>query len=496
MKFSDFLPQKRPQPGWRVGYRIDQGMVRPNLEDRVLVVPDDSPVEKNGVFLVVDGVGGHAAGEVAAQIAKDTFQEYLHPTGDAPTEQRIQKAVRTTIERIREQARNNQAYGGMACVLTVAVLDEPHLIVGHIGDTRLYVGTVNPETGQTKLEQQTDDHTITGVLLKTEHITAEEARTHPQRNKILRLLGLEDPPENDDDLLDILHLTLNPDQLFLLCSDGLTDELHPDTIAEILHAHAGDPDKAAKILIDKANEAGGHDNLTVIVVTGEHYATTVERQARSKAPEPKSTNGGSRAGLLLSGLLGLLIGGALAHMFLPNRASPPVPPPNPGPHLMLAPTTDVLRQQLRKAQPGDVIRLAPGHYIGSFSIPPGVTLLSESLDSLNRATLLPGAADSVVVSIRAPGPVRRLIGLRILATDTTTYGLYIQDAAADLVHLHIEGFQKAGLLADGPHTTGYVAALQMPNNIKSIRLQNNAYPALAPALDTLNQPTSPAQPPD
>lgn len=226
-----------------------QGMVRDNNEDSMF--PDSSGESiDTAVLIVADGMGGHVAGEVASRIAVNTAASIsLEP------EDRVAAANRA----IREEVAREPSLEGMGTTLTLVHLEEGgRANLAHIGDSRAYL----LRSGD--LRQLSEDHTVAAEYVASGKITAEEARSHPQRHMLTRCLGLTRFVN-----VDIVELELQVGDRLLLCSDGLTDMVFDDDLATALGDGAPVDDVTWR-LIEMANEAGGVDNITVIVadVTG------------------------------------------------------------------------------------------------------------------------------------------------------------------------------------------------------------------------------------
>jgi protein phosphatase len=233
----------------RWGAATDTGQVRKENEDAFLARPT--------VFVVADGMGGHLAGEVASAMAVETFGERIaDETGDTPDA--IIAAVREANLAIFQASRADAAHRGMGTTVTaLAVLstaDGERLALANVGDSRAYA----MRSG--RLVQLSVDHSYVQELIATGQLTSDEARLHPNRNIVTRALGIEPDIE-----IDAWTLPLVRGDRFLLCSDGLVDEVVDDTISELL-AGIDDPQEAADQLVATANRHGGRDNITVIVV--------------------------------------------------------------------------------------------------------------------------------------------------------------------------------------------------------------------------------------
>ena len=245
--------------GWR---HSDVGRKRTENEDRFFI---DA---QRGIFLVVDGLGGHAAGERAAEIAVDIISTRLSRRTGA-SDKRIQEAFALASTEIFEAASRHPEWAGMACVATVALIEEDQVTVGHVGDSRLYLLTPG------KMEKITRDHSPVGELEDSQRLSEDAAMRHPRRSEVYRDLGSTAHTPNDTDFVEIHSFALPQPAALLLCSDGLTDQVTAADIRQLIEHHAGDPEKAARALVEAANEAGGKDNVTVVLVETEDYARSI-----------------------------------------------------------------------------------------------------------------------------------------------------------------------------------------------------------------------------
>jgi serine/threonine protein phosphatase PrpC len=230
------------------GSATDTGRVRARNEDAVLA---QAPV-----FLVADGMGGHLGGEVASRMTVDTFRELLgQPTviaSDIPT------LLQGANEAIRHRARTDPTVSDMGttavglAMVTEAGID--YWLAFNVGDSRIY------RLHQGVLTQVTVDHSYVQDLVAAGRIAPEEARTHPERNIVTRVLGVQDTP-----VPDFWVFPPEPGERFLICSDGLSGELDDHVIAQLLSVRA-EPHEIARMLVETANQSGGRDNISVIVV--------------------------------------------------------------------------------------------------------------------------------------------------------------------------------------------------------------------------------------
>jgi len=233
----------------------DTGLVRERNEDRFWM---DAA---RGVFLVVDGVGGQAAGEVAAETAVEAIRETIFQDG-AP-EERIRAAIAHANNRIFERATG--ALDGMACVLTLALVEDGHVTIGHVGDSRLYL------IWRGAIRKLTADHSPVGEEEDAGAIGEEQAMLHPRRNEVFREVGSRRRSPDEADFIDIRRCRFHADAALLLCSDGLTDLLTAAGVREIVERYAAEPARVAAELVEAANQAGGTDNVTAVFVAGAEF---------------------------------------------------------------------------------------------------------------------------------------------------------------------------------------------------------------------------------
>jgi serine/threonine protein phosphatase PrpC len=212
---------------------------------------EDSAFARAPVFVIADGMGGAQAGEVASQIAVEAFQEELPQQGTP--EERLADVAQAANRRIYDISRTEHERAGMGTTLTAVYVDDSSLAVAHVGDSRAYLFRDG------ELGLLTQDHTLVGELVKRGKLTEEQAAEHPQRSIITRALGIDAEVE-----VDTWTYSARGGDVVLLCSDGLTSMISEEQIADIL-ADETDLDVAAGRLIDGANEAGGRDNITVIL---------------------------------------------------------------------------------------------------------------------------------------------------------------------------------------------------------------------------------------
>jgi len=230
--------------------KSDVGLKRSNNEDSLVVEP------ALGLLVVADGMGGAASGEVASQIFADTAREVFlasEPKSDAIVSSLVQKAFLLANDRIFTMAIENRQRRGMGCTAELLALYDEKYTLGHVGDSRTYL------LRQDKLRQITRDHSLIQEQIDEGLISSAEARTHALRNIIVRAVGVREALP-----VDLVRGTTQPGDVFLLCSDGLTDMLEDDQIQELLSLPLSPNEKAEK-LIEAAKSAGGYDNITVAI---------------------------------------------------------------------------------------------------------------------------------------------------------------------------------------------------------------------------------------
>ena len=245
---------------WRVASATDPGLERPINEDRAWAD------EARGVFLVVDGLGGHAAGETAAETALRTIEERMSSLDTAvDLDPQLRHAITDANNRIYELSEQNADYRGMACVLTLAVAQDDRVTIGHVGDSRLYLAWNG------NLRKITSDHSPVGEQEDQGELTETEAMRHPRRNEVFRDVGSQPHAPDDPQFIETKTFLFRPDAALLLCSDGLSDVLTSAEISAILEQYDGAPETTAGQLIQAANQAGGKDNISVVFVAGPEF---------------------------------------------------------------------------------------------------------------------------------------------------------------------------------------------------------------------------------
>ncbi len=291
-----------PNGPLRVSQATHEGMTGKNNEDALLFIAYRSrPVASAPVFylsIVADGVGGQTAGEYASKLAIETITAYFDQIPEIMPEtilSRLKEAITLANEQVIEKAQSDPMLQGMATtVVAVAVIDGL-LFISHVGDSRAYLWRP-PD-----LFHLTTDHTWVQEAVDAGLLTAEQGFKHPNRNIIRRSLGSLEDLEIDQEMpltpqADIWQgMPLQPGDLILICSDGLTDMISDRDVALTLDHHRGELDAVASSLIDKANEAGGRDNISVILLQMAEDFTANEASPFPRPSPPAETVVGAPA---------------------------------------------------------------------------------------------------------------------------------------------------------------------------------------------------------
>lgn len=434
----------------------DTGRIRRQNEDRIHLDPD------RGIFIVADGLGGHAAGERAAQTAIDMIVARLQrQTGS--TEERIREAIAVANNEIYMQAGQNPEWKGMASVVTLAVIEDDQVTAGHVGDSRLYF--IQPG----EIRKVTRDHSPVGELEDSGELSEAAAMSHPRRNEIYRDLGSEHHGPHDEEYIDVVRFTMPPNSALLLCSDGLSDQVPAGRIRAIVEAHARNPERAVHELVAAANAAGGKDNVSVVLVVGPAFGA-----AHAAAPAPVPPR---RLPPVVPFLLGFLLAAALFAALRPYlRQSPSgwtldfgtVRGPS---VIRVGPDGfATIAQALAQAQPGDTVLVAPGAYPEEVQLKSGVQLVSEQ----RRAAVI--ETDGAGVTAQSVTGAR-FTGFRIAGHGRT--GIRLLDSDVHVSDVEISGMSEAGIEI-GADSSGAVLGSTIHRNPGiGILIHGAAKPAIA-----------------
>ena len=235
---------------------------------------EDAYVLQPPLFAIADGMGGARAGEVASSLAAAALQS---GEVDGNGKERVTALIQAANRSVYERSSRDAEVAGMGTTMTVALVEDGTVTLGHVGDSRAYV------LRDGELEQLTDDHSLVAELVRGGKLSAEEAEHHPQRSVITRALGTD--PDVD---VDTFTVEAEDGDVFVLCSDGLTDMVGDDEIGEVLAGSRENLKEAAEELVRRANKAGGQDNITVVAfeMTDEPDEQTLERTVEQTQPMP------------------------------------------------------------------------------------------------------------------------------------------------------------------------------------------------------------------
>ena len=243
--------------------RTDVGRKRNHNEDAFAIYEEDS------LFVLADGMGGHASGEVASAMAVESLGAFFRETAEDQEKTwpfkgskklnyeagRLEVAVKLANQSIFETAKAKKSCENMGTTLVATYMDPHGSYIAHVGDSRVY------RLRDGKLEQLTRDHSLLNDYLKTNRLTPEEIEAFPHKNVIVRALGMRANVE-----VDIAPIEPRIGDFYVLCSDGLSGMITDDEIAEVMQRDRVDLEVCSQSLIDEANENGGHDNVTVVLI--------------------------------------------------------------------------------------------------------------------------------------------------------------------------------------------------------------------------------------
>lgn len=408
----------------RAAGETNPGLHREVNEDRFHV---DVP---RGLFMVIDGVGGQAAGGKAADIALTMLRTRLErETG--PIADRVREAVAIANNEIHRAARLRPEWNGMACVLTVVVVDEGRAIAGHVGDTRLY------KLRDGRIEKVTRDHSPVGEREDSHEISELEAMHHPRRNEVYRDVGSDAHEPGDRGFVDLHEIPFEPDAALLLCSDGLTDLIDSSAIQHIVARLAGRPQQVVKGLIDAANAAGGKDNVSVVYVEGERFAASAEPHEQTAPRRHSAMRQAVRLALIV--LLAAVIAAALYRWqpYWPLVQGREIGLPLSSGGTLTVGEGGSIGAALEQASAGSTVVVEPGEYRETVKLKNNVRLVSRVP---RGATIrLPGTgseADPAVVADGVTGA--EFVGFRIVGDAATPLGTGVLVRRSDVAIVDVD----------------------------------------------------------
>jgi serine/threonine protein phosphatase PrpC len=474
----------------------DAGLQREVNEDRFHVDV------ARGLFVLVDGIGGQAAGGKAADVALTMLRTRLErETG--PTADRVREAITIANNEIHRVASLRPEWTGMACVLTVAVVGEQVATIGHVGDTRLY------KLRGDRIEKITHDHSPVGEREDANEISEIEAMRHQRRNEVYRDVGSEPHAQTDPDFIDLHEIPFEPDAALLLCSDGLTDLVESATINEIVAQLAGRPDEVVNALIEAANDSGGKDNVTVVYVEGELFAASRDRarvvsaatrekrrgfgspqspaapddQASGALARERRTTSQRAVRIALVALLSIAIAATVARWGpswqIPAASGLDDPLPTTSGAVIVRPTESIT-EALGRAQPGSQVVVEPGEYRERVVLKDGVRVISRVP---RGATIrLPGAAseaDPAVVAADVSNA--EFAGFRIIGDAATPLGtgVLVKGAQVSIVDVEITGALTVAIDLDQMAGGGVAGSDIHDNPGPALAIRSGASPRIA-----------------
>lgn len=446
-------------------------------EDRFHVDP------ARGIFIVVDGVGGHAAGDKAADTAIAAIIERLERETGAVAD-RVREAITIANNEIHRLAASRPEWRGMACVATVAVVDGDQVVVGHVGDSRLY------RLAGGTIEKVTPDHSPVGEREDANEMSEHEAMRHPRRNEVYRDLGSEPHEVSDADFVFVATIDLPSGSALLLCSDGLTDLVQSETIRRLAATHAGAPKALVHALIDAANDAGGKDNVTAVYVERPHDASAADARGAAYGRRARG-----RAGRMV--LTAVAVAGAVAAGFwLGFQAAgrgwsvPTVASSSPGNVIVRA--DESIAGAIAAALPGTTIVVEPGEYRERLTLRDGIRVVSRVP---RGATIrLPFDAAESDAAVAAAGVTNaELSGFRIVgdAASPLGVGVITRDAAVRLVDLDISGALTAAMDLGAGGDVGVSGGFIHDNPGSALVIRTRATPRVTNTVFALNASSDP-----
>jgi serine/threonine protein phosphatase PrpC len=431
----------------------DPGLQRDDNEDRFHVD------QARGLFMVIDGVGGQAAGAEAAELALSMLRARLErETG--PVDERVREAIAVANNEIHRAAASRPEWKGMACVLTVAVVKDGVATVGHVGDTRLY------KLRQGRIEKITRDHSPVGEREDAGELSESEAMRHPRRNEVYRDVGSDPHQPGDADFVDVVTVSIEADAALLLCSDGLSDLVPAGTISAVATRFAGDPQRVVQGLIEAANQAGGKDNITAVFVEGEAFgAVSAAATGAPVAVRPsRAASLGVRAAVVA--LLLAVAGYALVRAGVVRWPSDAVPLPTLGAltGVVVVQPGGSISAAVEQAGAGTQVIVEPGEYLELLKLKTGVRVVSRVPRgaTLRMPVGTPEGAPAVVARDVAGA---ELAGFRIVGDSRTPLGVgvLVERSDVSLVDLEVLGAMTAAVEL-GAGSTGSVVGVDAHDN--------------------------------
>ena len=440
-----------------------------------------------GLFIVIDGVGGQAAGGRAADVALAVLRERFDRETGTPAE-RIREAIAAANNEIFRLAGSRPEWNGMACVLTVALIDRGQATIGHVGDTRLY------KLRNDRIEKITRDHSPVGEREDSRELSELEAMRHPRRNEVYRDVGSEPHAADDAEFVDIEQIPFEADAALLLCSDGLSDLVDSGTIADVVNQCVGEPEAVTRALIEMANAAGGKDNITVVYIESEKFAASQVRRLSARVVpqvihEKSSTverSGPVHNAVIATLLLVIGFGFGVAAMRLPLAK---VPGPISASNLRVVQPSESIAAAIEAAGPGTQIIVEPGEYRERLVLKEGIRVVSRVP---RAATIrLPSStsdADMGPAVVASGISTAELSGFRIVGDAATplAVGIGLTGSAMSIINVEISGATRAGIEFGEGSSASLLASEIHDNPGAAIFVRSGANPRIANNVFTRN----------
>jgi parallel beta-helix repeat protein len=400
----------------------------------------------------------------------EVLRERLERETGTP-EERLREAIALANNEIYERARSRPEWAGMACVLTVALIEDDLVTVGHVGDSRLYL--LQPG----EIAKKTRDHSPVGEREDEGELSEEDAMRHARRNEIYRDVGSAERAPDDPGFIDIIRFPMPADGALLLCTDGLTDQISSARIRAGIERYAPDFNGAVQALIDAANGAGGKDNVTVVLVAGPEYKSPFKTQDGVPVISDRVTTvrseGPSILPVFIAFFIGLAIGGVSVFLWHSFFAA--------SPRTILVGAGGIAAA-LNQAHNGDTVLIPDGKYRERIQLRQGVALRASTPGSvtvtspdggpvISARKIDSGSVDGLLIEGEASAPLR--------------VGIELEDASPSILECRIAG-ANTGIVINGA-SSPVIASSQIVNNLGAgIEVTGMARPRLEGNLIAAN----------
>lgn len=435
-----------------------------------------------GLFLVIDGVGGHAAGGKAADVALAMLRARLErETGTR--DGRLREAIAIANGEIHTLAASRPEWKGMACVLTAAIVHEDRVTIGHVGDTRLYKLRCD------RIDKITRDHSPVGEREDANEISEAEAMRHPRRNEVYRDVGSEPHEADDPEFVDVVETAFEPDAALLLCSDGLTDLVPATTISRLVHESAGDPPGVVRALIAAANGAGGKDNVTAVYVEGPQFARAVRPRSGKRRAALTTVVAATTAVLSALVTVAFLKPGVLPLIVVPQALPIDILDTT-----QSVPPSGSIADAIARARQGTQVVVEPGEYHEQLRLRTGVRVVSRvprgatlrlpvTSTEVDPAVIASGVTDAEFAGFRIVGDAASPLGVGVFATDAQVSIHDVEITGASRVAVDLSSGARASLVGSDIHDNAgsglWIRAGATPRVAHSTFARNGTLPAIS-----------------